>query len=254
MQTKRLFFGFEIVAPWPEELPKGRLLREEDRHLTIAFLGEEKLDQILTQIPKPSFSLGLGGMFDQAFFLPKRSPRVAAWHIKWFEGELESYQKQLVAWLKEKGFSLKEKEFLSHVTIARQPFSVADWKKAFQPLPLFLGNLQLYESLGKSRYKVCWSHPILPPFEEKEHTADIAFTIRGANLFELFLHAQLALSFHFPPLVRYISLEKVMHPEEMIEMLNRCIALADEKEGCPFKAVSYHGNMEEQEWEMIVDV
>lgn len=251
---KRLFFGFEILAPWPEELPSGRILKESDRHLTLAFLGEATFDRVLTEIPKPPFTIGLAGMFDRALFLPERTPRVAAWHIQWFEGELELYQKQLVAWLKKKGFSLKEKGFLSHVTIARQPFAVAEWKKAFQPLPVFLGNLQLYESLGNSRYKVCWSYPILPPFEEKEHTADIAFTIRGANFSQLFLHAQLALSFHFPPLTGYISLEEVKNAEEIVEKLNQLIALVDEKEGCPFKAVSYHGKIEEQEWEMIVDV
>ena len=36
---KRLFFGFEVKAPWPQGLPKGRILKEDQRHITIAFLG-----------------------------------------------------------------------------------------------------------------------------------------------------------------------------------------------------------------------
>jgi hypothetical protein len=192
--------------------------------------------------------------------LPERSPRVASWHVQWLEKKEEflGYQKQLIVWLKEKGFHPKERgEFLSHVTVARQPFEVRDWKEAFEKLPLFSSNLHLCESLGNSRYEVCWTHPAVAPFEEIEHTADLAFVIRGANFSEIFLHAELALSFHFPPLIRYFSTPEIKSEEEVVRELNRLVALADEKEGTPFKAVSYSGVFKKEqflEWEMIVDV
>jgi RNA 2',3'-cyclic 3'-phosphodiesterase len=36
---KRLFFAFEVDAPWPEALPSGRILEPSCRHMTLAFLG-----------------------------------------------------------------------------------------------------------------------------------------------------------------------------------------------------------------------
>ena len=264
MENKRLFFGFEIASLWPEEMPAGHVLLEADRHLTVAFLGEENLPQLidaLRSFPPLPFRIGLSGIFDQPIFLPHRSPNVVAWHIHWLEKEeiFFRFQKVLIAWLKENGFHPREQngEFLSHVTIARKPFAIHEWKEAFEKRPLFFRNFHLFESLGSSCYKICWSYPILAPFEEKEHTADIAFTVRGYSLQDLHLHAQLALSFHYPPLIDYFSLETVCSLDEIVRSLNAIIGKADQELGTPFKAVSYHGTigeLEMLEWEMIVDV
>ena len=137
----------------------------------------------LDAFPKPPFQIGLAGIFDKPVFLA----HVVAWHIHWLEGEkiFLQYQKKLAGWLDLKG------EFLSHVTLARKPYAIQDWKESFQKLPLYVKNINLYESLGYSKYKALWTFPILAPFDEIEHTADIAFRVRG----NLFLHAQLALSF-----------------------------------------------------------
>ncbi len=252
------------MAPWPESFPSGSLLSESSRHLTLAFLGEIESSQVfshLSTFPKPTFTMGLAGYFDRPLFLPPQSPRVAAWHIRCYEekGLLKCFQEEIVQWLKEKGMTPKEKnrEFLPHVTLARSPFLVSEWKQAFEKLPLFLGDVHLYESLGHSQYKVLWSHSILPPFEEFEHTADIAFLIRGRDFSELHLHAQLALSFHCPSLLNYFTFEPIESLEEIVVSLNRMIALLDQDIGSPFKAISYHGSIKEKhnlEWEMIVDV
>jgi RNA 2',3'-cyclic 3'-phosphodiesterase len=262
MEDKRLFFGFEVISPWPETMPPGRVLLEPDRHLTVAFLGNANITQLtdlLRFLPPLPFKIGLGGVFDKPVFLPKGEPNVAAWHIRWLEGEelFQQAQQELVSWLKEKGFHPREGEFLPHVTIARRPFSIHEWKEAFEKRPLFIRNLHLCESLGSSRFQICWSYPVLPPFEEKEHTADIAFTIRGLSLREIHLHAELALSFHFPQLVDYITFQEVGSLDEIVQSLNAVIGKADQELGSPFKAVSYHGNItkgEILEWEMIVDV
>lgn len=264
MEDKRLFFGMEVFAPWPEELPQGRILLPQDRHLTLVFLGNanaSKLQTLLPSCPKPPFEIGLAAYFDHPIFLPHSRPNVAAWQIQWLEQKelFLKFQKELVFWLKANGFSPREGkgEFLPHVTIARRPFSIREWKETFEKRPLFIRNLHLCESLGSSRYKVCWTYPILSPFEEKEHTADIAFTIRGKTIQQIHLHAQLALSFHFPPLIRYFSFPTVQNLDEIVQSLNSIIGKADQEEGAPFKAVSYHGNLggsDILEWEMIVDV
>jgi RNA 2',3'-cyclic 3'-phosphodiesterase len=264
MENKRLFFGFEIISPWPEELPPGRILLEEDRHLTVAFLANSDLDRLtdlLGSIPTLPFKMGFSGIFDRPVFLPHHSPNVAAWHIRWLEGEETfcRFQKDLASWLNENGFHPRENdgEPLPHVTIARRPFVIHEWKEAFEKRPLFIKNLHLCESLGSSHYKICWSYPVLAPFNEKEHTADIAFTVRGESITQMLLHAELALSFHFPPLVDYFSFQEVGSLDEVIQQLNAIIGKADQEIGSPFKAVSYHGNIVENEileWEMIVDV
>lgn len=251
MERKRLFLCVEVVAPWPEDLPKGRLLLEADRHLTLVFLGEIALDlTILDSMPKPPFEIGIAGIFDKPLFLPSHSPRVAAWHVKWLEGEdlILQFQKTVADWFKKKG------EFLSHVTIAREPFVISEWKRTFKPLPLFTKNIHLCESLGHSRYKVLWQIPIHAPFEEIEHTADIAFHIRGKTLAQISLHAQLALSFYFPPLLPFFDFKDVQSLDELISLLNSIVARADQELGCPFKGVSYHGTVQNDIWEMIVDV
>lgn len=263
METTRLFFGFQIRCPWPEELPSGRILLEENRHLTLAFLGDVSmpdLEILLPFFPKPSFSIGLAGIFDEPIFLPPRSPRAAAWHVNWYKNkqEWERYSTQVIEWLKQQSLPHKhQNKLLPHVTIARRPFTIHEWRDSFRPLPMFLGDLHLCQSLGSSRYETCWTYPVLPPFEEISHTADLAFLIRGTDYSDLFFNAQLALSFHFPQLISYFLFIKVASLEEIIRCLNQIIAKVDEHEGAPFKAVSFHGAIKQgpiYEWEMIVDV
>lgn len=236
----RLFFGMEVVAPWPEELPHGRTLLIEDRHLTLAFLGESNMPD-LDSFPKPPFSIGLAAIFNKPVFLA----HVIGWHIQWLEEGLLPYQKQLADWLQIKG------EFLSHVTMARKPFVAAEWRNQFQMLPLYVKNINLYESLGHSKYNVLWRYPLLAPFDEIEHTADLAFQVRG----NLYLHAQLALAFHYPQMIAYFDATTMTDLDEIVLGLNAMIARADSEIGCPFKAVSFHGTEKKKnEWEMIVDV
>lgn len=236
----RLFFGMEVVSAWPENFPSGRILLENHRHLTLAFLGESNMPDVRS-FPKPPFSIGLSGYFDQCLCLS----HVIAWHIHWLEEGVVAYQQELASWL-----HLKQ-DFLSHVTLSRKPYVEKEWKEHFMPLPLYVKNINLYESMGYSQYKTLWQYPLLAPFEEIEHTADIGFIIRGNH----YLHAQLALAFHFPPLVRYFDVSPKTDLDEIVPALNAIIARADSEIGCPFKAVSFHGTISQnQEWEMIVDV
>jgi 2'-5' RNA ligase len=262
----RLFFALEIHAPWPQKLSSGRVLAENDRHLTLAFLGDVellKLQNALIDFPNLKSKLGIVGQFDQCLFLPFSHPRVVAWHIKWQEptNPLLTFQKKIVEWLEKKGFSLpKNQDFLAHVTCARAPFDKNEWKEAFSPLPCFAGNIHLFESLGDSKYKSLWHKPLLSPFEEMDHIADIAYLIRGQNLSQLYTHAFTALCFSYPSLLTYYLEKKTFEEiEDVVIALNEIVSLADQQIGCPFKAVSFHGRVKSVEkdlleWEMIVDV
>lgn len=264
-EIKKLFFGLEVHSPWPEQLPQGRIIEKTDRHLTLAFLGPivfSKIQEILPLLPLPPFQVGLVGSFDHCLFLPLKHPHVAAWHVHWLEPAevLESYQKQLVKWLKSYQFSVNEyDQFLPHVTICRDPIHQSEWEQSFVSLPLIISHLHLYESLPHSKYKPIWSHHFLPPFEEVEHTADLAFLIYGENLNQLYCHAYIALAFKFPPLMGlFIPIEIEEGVNDIIMHLNEAISKADINIGCPFKAVSFHGEIEEEnnilKWEMIIDV
>lgn len=262
---KRLFFGLEVSAPWPKEYPGGRLLEESHRHLTVAFLGNvpyDKIEACLPSLPLPSFKVGPAGICDKCLLLPPRFPRVVAWHVDWIDNAhpLLLYQKHLADWLRDQGFHIDERDFLPHITICREPFIVKQWKEAFTPLPCIVTGLNMYESVGNLKYEPRWSYPLKLPFDEIEHTADIAFNIRGENLGHIHKHAQIALAFRFPELLSYLSrLENIKSLDQIVMDLNEVVARADAELGCPFKAVSFHGDIiQEQDgtlqWEMIVDV
>lgn len=260
----RLFFAYSIDAPWPSSYPEGRLIAEEGRHITVAFLGNcdpNALLQNLHMTPLPHLSISPVGIADRILFLPKDAHRVASYHVDWLEKKslLEDYANTLGQWLKALGYSVDARPWLSHVTIARAPFKTEEWESSFEPLPCAMRALTLYESMGNLTYKPLWSHSWLLPFEEFEHTADIAFRIRGSSLKELFLHAQYALAFKFPPLLSFVQEGNPSNIDEIIINLNELVMRADCAIGCPFKSVSFHGEIRQDKhniliWEMIVDV
>jgi hypothetical protein len=186
-----------------------------------------------------------------------------AWHIHWLESGaiLSSFHWELSSWLLKHNFDPHtHAEFLPHVTLCRSPFDPHHWKKSFTALPVFVKDLHLYESLGNLQYVPQWTYPVLAPFEELEHTADIAFILRGETLTQLQENAFIALAFKSPSLLEFASLLRpVSTLEEIIYNLNQIVSHADADQGCPFKAVSYHGEIDSDEqqiltWEMIVDV
>ena len=102
--------------------------------------------------------------------------------------------------------------------------------------------------------------PTFPPFVEIEHQADIAFHIYGESIYELNLYAQIALAFECPDLIPFLDPQDNRRTlEEVMMGLNEIVTHADREIGTPFKAVSFHGEIEKKEdgtmnWEMIVDV
>lgn len=263
VEDKRLFFGAQVVAAWPQELPSGRIISEETRHITLAFLGQHDFTPLLKKLdeaPKPAFSLGIGGIGSDLLFLPKEHARVVALKVDWLEDPhpLYVFQQELSRWLEAAGYSLKKHSFMPHITIARTPFEREEWQKDFRPIAFYISAFHLYESLGALSYQSLWTYPLTAPFSELDHTADIAYEIRGNSVPQLFANAQLALFFQFPQLAQFYTPPFTHTLESIIIELNRMIALADTEYGCPFKAVSFHGNIVEKNhmltWEMIVDV
>ncbi len=186
-ENKRVFFAFEAHSPWPKSLPKGRMLRETDRHLTVAFLGNidwKKLEKLLPEVPVPNIHVGMVGEFSLPLFLPPHHPNVVAWEVKWWEEplDLEAYQIELTDWLQTHGFPIRlhKGPFLPHVTLCRRPFHIDQWEKAFHPLPMYISHFHLYESVGNLNYLPIWTHPIQEPFTET--------TLFGESIDQLMLH------------------------------------------------------------------
>jgi len=262
MSDKRLFFAAELTGAWSQEFPSGRILDEDDRHLTLVFIGSTSLSELMDKMktmPLPEFHLGPASFTTKWIFLPsEQEPRVVAAEVDSLDS-LVDYQKTLASWLKDQGYASDSRPFLPHITVARGEFDADAWKKIPCQIPFYIRSIALLESLGNSRYQHQWRHSFLPPFAEIEHTADIAFLIRGSDFQQIYHHARLALAFKFPPLLAYFSKETDFPTlDTVIARLNGLLARADLELGVPFKAVSYHDEMAfhsgHLEWRMIVDV
>lgn len=150
--VKRLFFGFSVECDWPDTFPKGRLLRAEDRHITLSFLGDcdyGRLEGLLPEVPRPPTGV-FEGMFTRV--LPFRS--VIAWEAEFDRPEpLFSYQCELEEWLVEHRF-LKptKKQWLPHTTLARPPFDRRGWYASFEARRFSITGCHLYESVGGLLY------------------------------------------------------------------------------------------------------
>lgn len=265
MEEKRVFFALEVDAPWQDKEPEGRYIQKHLRHITLIFIGNldvKKIEELLSTIEVPKFVISPSGIFDKMLALPERSPNVIAYRIKWLSNHklLDEYRSSLFSFLEKSDVAIKNTkgEFLPHVTLCRKPFIIKDWRKSFFKLPVYITKLHLYESLKNSNYESLWSHSFIAPFEEFEHTADLAFYIRGKTYFDLYVNGFIALCFKFTKLCEYYIEKDIENIDDVIIGLNDIVTKVDMDIGSPFKAVSFQASVEEKkdfyQWEMIIDV
>lgn len=203
---KRLLFGFEALAPWPDVLPDEKTLKARKRHLTLLFFGNtsyKKMYQHIRYMPKPFFRLGPVAVADSFLSLPHRSSNVLTWHVESFgENLIDEYQRVIFDYFEEKGYPLEGKKFIKHITLGKNGSIIQEIKKNFHPLPLCFLNLHLYEKHQDEHYEPIWTYDLLPPFEEVEEGH---FFIHGESFQQLFLNAQIALAFKCPEFVPFLD-------------------------------------------------
>lgn len=236
--SKRVFFAFEVHAPWPISLPQGRVLNLSGRHLTIAFLGDveySSLEKILKSFPPPKIRTGLTGKFDRCLFLPPQRPNVVSWHVKWFDQHLDLglYQKELADWLSKNDFHVKlhNEGFLPHVTLSRRPFHFREWREAFEVLPLYIKDIHLYESKSGLNYTPLWSYPLLAPFEVEQGAKGKTITVRGESLTSLLNHCITGIAFSHPGLLaKYPESIAIQDVSELLPIVEDLLIRAGKKD------------------------
>ena len=244
LTLKRLFFGLEVHAPWPTHFPKGNILAETQRHVTLSFLGHCDLENLLGELryfplTSKTSPIGFCGLFDYCLFLPPKTSHVVAWHNHWYHQKyfIEIFQRTLTDWLKQLHFSPDSSEWLPHTTICRGSFDQEEWLKSFIPLPFFTQSIHLYESLGNATYQSVWNYPVLAPFEQiasqKNH-----LLIRASSLSDLYYNAFTALAFKYPSLVaHFIQINELSSLDEVTDVLNQCMRSFSESHSSGVKSI-----------------
>jgi RNA 2',3'-cyclic 3'-phosphodiesterase len=170
MDTRRLFWGFEVLAQWPQFPQDGRIIEPASRHATMVFLGDTDHDILKPFIEnyKPGITAAPTGYFDHIMFLPnKRKARVISLGGKINEmsqcvGEVQRLKRGMEAL----GLRTEEREWLFHVTVARAPFRPELWESMLGErsglhVPFRLVSISLYQSMPNLTYKKLHSLPLM---------------------------------------------------------------------------------------------
>ena len=176
MDLKRLFWGFEVHAQWPQFPHDGRIIEPGSRHATMVFLGETDHDILKPFIEsyRPAITSTPTGYFDHIMFLPnKRKAHVISLGGKINEmTQCMSEVQRIKRGMNALGIKTEEREWLFHVTVARAPFRQKPqelqklWESALgaQPklhVPFSIASISLYQSMPDLTYKKLHSFPLM---------------------------------------------------------------------------------------------
>jgi len=79
--------------------------------------------------------VGAAGVCKEFIYLPSEKPNAVALSFKWLTQEelMLRFQQELAFWLQTFGYLAPSVEsvFLPHVTLARRPFQISEWKQVF---------------------------------------------------------------------------------------------------------------------------
>jgi 2'-5' RNA ligase len=147
-QGMRLFIACPPNASLQEEImrwddwakPEGRIVPQENLHVTLAFLGEQEPDPVVEALRQIPFSAA-----------PFETKQLALWkNALVLQGKtdkrLDQYVSQLRDTLKQAGIAFDAKPFHPHITLAR------GCKKMPNPFPKAAGSLNkvvLYQSINE---------------------------------------------------------------------------------------------------------
>jgi hypothetical protein len=268
--TIRCFIGFAVEGPWPASTLRDPLLLS-DRHLTILFLGQQPLTILLERCRRWHPQLWSAPLLiaESWLRLPKEDPHVLALSTP------PCTQADTLTHLIDEGRALFDpapppegeigreegrgqppgRSWLPHVTVSRDP----DQEANPLALPLWCADLHLYRSLPNRTYEPIWTWPIPRAFEEFDHPADRAFRCRGRTWPELALALLWALSQQVPELVQGAArCAQAASQADAVRILNQLLSEADARSPIPWKAVTFHGRVEQHKegmvWEVVVDV
>lgn len=111
---------------------KGNFSREENLHLTLAFLGEveqdrlEDIKSVMNEIPVPEMELEFSEL---GFFRTGRNTDSQIWWLGIRENKtLSKLQELLLINLKGNGISVDDRRFKAHITLARE-MHLKKWDK-----------------------------------------------------------------------------------------------------------------------------
>ncbi|MCX6112793.1 MAG: hypothetical protein NTY22_05875 [Proteobacteria bacterium] len=164
MEIRRLFWGFEITAQWPQFPRDGRQILPKDRHATIAFLGNVDYDMLKPFINnyEPEINIQPSGIFNRLILLPnEKKSRIISLggHINNLDMCMTEVNR-IKKGMSMLGFKIDERDWLFHVTIARKPFNIKLWKGLNILIPFRLSGICLYQSIQSLIYEKLHTFPI----------------------------------------------------------------------------------------------
>lgn len=199
------FFGFEIHSPFIEVFSYNKIGEKGSPFLPFLSFEEtifQKVCALLDYVPHPFFQVGPVALLETCFLLRNRTLENLTLQIRRFGVDLiQPYQKLLHTYFIQEGCQ-PDRVPLTQSIVCKPVSFLQKSRTNGEQFPLYLLKLHLYKRCEEERYISIWTRPLLPPFKEVKQGN---FILYGENFQQIFLHAQIALSFKFPAFTPFID-------------------------------------------------